>query len=565
MIESVSCERTCRAPRATARRGPLRPTPEKGVRLPSITPWWHHAAGYQIYLRSFADRDGDGVGDLAGLRDHLDHVASLGVDLVWISPCFSSPQADHGYDVADYTDVDPLFGDLAALDAVLQEAHAHGLKVVLDLVPNHSSDQHPWFRAARRSVDDPHRDYYVWRDPAPDGGPPNNWVSHFGGPAWTLDEASGQYYLHLFLPEQPDLNWANPAVADEFDTILAFWFERGVDGFRIDVAHSLVKDPGLRDNPRIKPLPPPGRHPAETFFAYEHRHDLDQDEVLDIYRRWRPLADEHHALLMGEVYLLDPERVGRYVAGDDGLHTAFCFLTLRAAWKADELRHTLADAVAASHGRFVWPLSSHDDPRAASRLGDGTQGRTRQLAYATLLAGLPGMFFLLQGDELGLPDGEVSRPSDPMAVRNRGSLGRDGARTPMPWTPDPPGWGFTDGDPWLGIGRNRTPEDTVAVQEADPDSHLHRMRRLLAVRRELADLVDAPVEWLAPDADHGDLVAYRRGDVVVAANAGASPASLALDGPGWSLTYATGGASVTDGRLLRLPPDEAAIVTRPDM
>ena len=524
--------------------------------------WWDDAAGYQVYLRSFADTDADGVGDLAGLRAHLDHVSSLGVDMVWISPCFPSPQADHGYDVSDYTDIDPLFGDLRAMDAVLTEAHERGLKVLLDLVPNHTSDEHPWFRAARRSRTDPYRDWYVWRDPAPDGGPPNNWVSHFGGPAWTCDEATGQYYLHLFLPEQPDLNWANPAVADAFDEILRFWFERGADGFRVDVAHSLVKDPSFADNPLVRPLPDEGGDAREIFFSYDHRHDLDQPGVLDVYRRWRRIADRHDAILLGEVYLLDPERISRYVADDDGLHGAFCFTTLRITWDADDLRVTLGDALGASHGRFVWPLSSHDDPRATTRFGGGEAGRRRQLSFLALLAELPGMLFLLAGDELGLPDGVVSEPSDPIAVRNEGSAGRDGARTPMPWTPEPPGWGFTSGTPWLEVGTNRTAADTVAAQEDDPGSHLQRVRALLATRRELADRVaDAPLRWL--DAGPA-VVAYRRGEVLVAANAGDESAEVALDGDGWSLAWASGSASVGDGAL-HLPADEAAILTHQDV
>ncbi|HEY8338341.1 MAG TPA: alpha-amylase family glycosyl hydrolase, partial [Egibacteraceae bacterium] len=239
--------------------------------------WWRGAVGYEVYLRSFADSDGDGVGDLRGVLEHLDHLAWLGVDIVWVTPFFPSPMHDHGYDVADYCGVDPRFGTLADLDALVAAVHARGMRLLIDLVPNHTSSEHPWFRAARSSRDNPYRDYYVWRDPAPDGGPPNNWTSHFGGPAWTFDEATGQYWLHLFLPEQPDLNWANPAVADEFDAILRFWLERGVDGFRIDVAHALAKHPDLPDNPPADPADADADHAlTDDFRRLQHIHDVNQ-------------------------------------------------------------------------------------------------------------------------------------------------------------------------------------------------------------------------------------------------------------------------------------------------
>ena len=247
----------------------------------STTPWWRDAVGYEVYIRSFADGDGDGVGDLHGLRDRLPHLADLGVDVVWITPCYPSPGFDHGYDVADYLDVDETFGGLDALQAVLDDAHALGMRVIMDIVPNHSSHHHPWFRAAVADPDSPHRDYYVWRDGDGDD-PPNNWMAHFGGPAWTRDPESGQWYLHLFLPEQPDLNWRNPEVRAEFAAILRTWFERGVDGFRIDVAHSLLVDPEFRDNPLPDP-PPDWSDPRSAFDQIDHVHDLDQPEVTDVY------------------------------------------------------------------------------------------------------------------------------------------------------------------------------------------------------------------------------------------------------------------------------------------
>ena len=519
--------------------------------------WWQAAVGYEVYLRSFDDSDGDGVGDLPGLRRRLPHLAGLGVDVVWVTPFYPSPQADHGYDVSDYLGVDPVFGTMADLDALLADAHDLGLRVMIDLVPNHTSDRHPWFVEARTSRSAARRDWYVWRDPAPDGGPPNNWVSHFGGPAWTFDETTGQYYLHLFLPEQPDLNWAHPEVRAAFDRILEFWLERGVDGFRIDVAHSLVKDPDLRDNPLLGEGPPPDASPIAVFDAHDHRHDLDQPGVLDVYRRWRRITRRYDAVLLGEVYLLDPDRLTRYVAGDDVLDAAFCFPALRTGWDADEIRHMLVRCVAAGGDAMSYPLSSHDDPRAATRFGGGAIGAGRALAYLALLGGLPGVPFLLQGDELGLDDGEVGADHhDPVAVRNPGATGRDGSRTPMCWEPGE-ALGFTTGQPWLPLGANRHEDLTVAAQERDPDSHLHRVRRLLAARRALPSLTDGtPVEWL----DAGpDVIALRRGEVVVACHLGDGEAQVALPAPG-ELAHATAEEAEVAGATLRLPADVTAYV-----
>lgn len=486
-------------------------------------PWWQGAVGYEVYLRSFQDSDGDGIGDLGGLRRRLDYLANLGVDLVWVTPLYPTPDADHGYDVADYLAVDERFGDLDAVRHLLAEAHGLGLRVIFDLVPNHTSDRHAWFQAAGADRNSPYRDYYVWRDPAPGGGPPNNWVSNFGGPAWTW-HPSGQYYLHLFLPEQPDLNWAHPPVRDEFDQILGFWFDLGVDGFRIDVAHSLVKDPELRDNPRLREVAADA-HPRVVHRSFNHLHDLDQPGVVDIYRRWRGIATAYDALLVGEVYLLDPQRLTRYVAPQDGLHSAFCFPALQTGWDADEIRDALVRGTAAGAGHLAWPLSSHDDPHAAMRFGGGATGARRALAYLTLLSGLPAMTFLHQGDELGIEDGEVSPAdaTDPIAVRTGRHLGRDGSRTPMPWDTTEHA-GFTTGAPWLPLGANRSERDTVAWQEGRSGSHLEQVRTLLQVRRTRPDLLgDADVVWL----DHGGpVIAYQRGATVVACNLSGEPADV---------------------------------------
>jgi alpha-glucosidase len=522
-----------------------------------MSQWWRQAVGYEVYIRSFNDATGDGIGDLPGLRQRLPYLAELGVDVVWITPFYPSPQADHGYDVADYLDIDPAFGTLDDLDAVVADAHRLGLKVMIDLVPNHTSDQHPWFLDARASRDAEHRDFYVWRDPNPDGGPPNNWVSHFGGPAWTFDETTGQYYLHLFLPEQPDLNWANPAVRTAFEQILEFWLGRGVDGFRIDVAHALVKDPELRDNPLLGAAPPPDASPQEIFASYDHRHDLDQPDVLEIYRRWRGLAREHDAVLLGEVYLLEPAKLSRYVDGDDVLDSAFCFPALKTGWDAKEIRDMLVACVAAGAGRMSWPLSSHDDPRAASRFGGGEVGARRAMAYLGLLAGLPGVPFLLQGDELGLDDGDTGGTNhDPIAVRNPGAVGRDGSRTPMLWEPGE-GFGFTTGEPWLPFGSNRHDDQTVAAQAASADSHLARVRRLLAARREVAGLAgDAEVSWL--DTEDA-VIAFRRGQILVACHVGDGTTRVALPCAG-TLLHATAGDAEVSADELRLPADATAYV-----
>jgi alpha-glucosidase len=521
-------------------------------------PWWWGATGYQIYIRSFHDASGDGVGDLAGIRDQLPYIGQLGVDVVWITPFYPSPQADHGYDVADYTDVDPTFGTLDEFRALVADAHELGLRVIIDLVPNHTSDRHPWFLDARRGRDAEHRDYYVWRDPGPDGGPPNNWVSKFGGPAWTFHAATGQYYLHHFLPEQPDLNWSDARVRAEFDRIVTFWLDHGVDGFRIDTAHLLVKDADLRDNPRLHDVPA-GAGPEAVYDGFDHRHDTDQAGVLDVYRRWHELVAARGAMLLGEVALLDPRSLTRYV--EPGvLDLAFYFPTLKAGWDAEELRAALVPAVEVAGQGFAWPLSSHDDPRAAHRFGGGALGERRSLAYLTLLAGLPGTVFVLQGDELGLDHGELAdvQLRDPVSVRNGGAVGRDGSRTPMPWNGDVH-LGFSTVPPWLPVPRGRTAAHSVAVQGSDEGSPLHRTRRLFATRRALPELRgDLPVRWLT---DGGPVIAFRRGDTVVVLNTAATGQELDL-GVDHELRFSSLDGAHVRGSVVALPPDTAVIATR---
>lgn len=530
--------------------------------------WWDAAVGYEVYVRSFFDTDADGVGDLAGVREKLDYLAWLGVDVVWLTPFSRSPMADFGYDVADYESVDPLFGDLATFDTLVAEAHTLGLRVVMDLVPNHTSNQHPWFVESRSSVDSDLRGYYHWRQPGPDGGRPNNWVSHFGGPAWTLDETTGQYYLHLFLPEQPDLNWNNPRVVREFDGILEFWLARGVDGFRIDVAHGLVKNMLMPDNPMRFPIDA-SMSPRQVFAAYDHRYDLDQAGVVSIYRRWRRLADAHDALLLGEVYLRDndPSKVSRYVSSGDALHRAFYFAPMHVPWEPRPMWSCFRDALDEAPTDLSWAQSSHDDPRAATRFGGGDLGRARSRAYTVLLFALPGLPFLFQGDELALEDWPVPSGdrADPIGTRNANPLDtRDNSRTPIPWAPGPHR-GFTTGpSTWLPVG-DRRDDETVAVQRDDPSSALHAMRTLLHLRRNLTDLGDpsVPVEWLTARSDH--VIALRRGATICAVNVGDGTATLALPEGRWRLRYSSENPAGSDDPIegsISLAAPEGVLLTR---
>jgi alpha-glucosidase len=438
-----------------------------------MSEWWRSGTIYQIYPRSFADANGDGIGDLAGIMERLDHLAgtetSLGVDAFWISPIFPSPLADFGYDVSDYLDVDPVFGDLATFDRLVAESHRRGLRVLLDLVPCHTSVEHPWFRASRSSQHDSKRNWYHWADPAPDGGPPNNWLSVFGGSAWELDEATGQYYLHSFYPEQPDLNWHNPAVADAFGDVLRFWRRRGVDGFRIDAIDRAIKDPLLRDNP-----PAAGVFVARLPERMQHELRLwnkDRPEVLDVVRALRHAAasaGDGDPLLIGESYI-PIERMARYL-GDrtgDAFDLAFDFDFLFAGWDAPRLRASIesAEAFLPQHG---WPcrvLSNHDVSRHASRFGaDAIR------AAAVLLMTLRGTPVLYMGEEIGMPDPQ------PTALDRSG---RDVSRSPMQWDASPSG-GFTTGTPWLPCGETR--DCNVADQVGDPASTLVLYRRLIALR-----------------------------------------------------------------------------------
>ena len=451
--------------------------------------WWRHGVLYQIYPRSYADSDGDGHGDLQGIRDRLDHLEWLGIDGIWLSPTFPSPNDDWGYDVADYRGVHPDFGTLEGLDGLIADARGRGIAVLLDLVPNHTSDVHPWFVEARGGRDAAHRDSYVWADPAPDGGPPNNWISAFGGDAWTFDEASGQWYLHNFLPSQPDLNWWKEEVRAEFDAILRFWLDRGVAGFRIDVAHSMIKDRELRDDP----VAGPDDHPEVVARGIKQVYSMNRPEGHEVIKRWRAVSDAHHppGVLVGETYVLELEQLlPFYGAGEDELHLAFNFLFVHAELAAAPMRE-IVEGMEAALPPAAWPVwtgSNHDAGRLATRWAAGDERKAR-IALMMLL-GLRGTAFLYAGDEIALPDGEVpeERERDPVARRTGDrSQGRDGCRTPMPWT-GAPGAGFTAGgvEPWLPIGDAAA--RNVADQREDPRSVLHLVRDLIALRRAEPDL-----------------------------------------------------------------------------
>ena len=516
-------------------------------------PWWHGCTGYEIYIRSFADSDGDGIGDLAGITDKLDYLSDLGIDFIWVTPFYPSPMADWGYDVADFCDVDPGFGSMGDLDGLVDAAHERSIRVVVDVVPNHTSHQHAWFRAALSDPDGPFRDHYIWRDPAADGGPPNNWVGYFGGPAWTLDEASGQYYLHLFLPEQPDLNWRNPVVHEEFDRIIRFWLDRGVDGFRVDVAGGLVKDAYLRSNPEVGVWNPAGTR-WEQWDAFEHLYDVFQPESLEIFRRGRAIVDDYGAWLMGETYTLEPEGLAALVPGD-GLHGGFWFEPMHIEWDVKQIRKALVRPVDLLGDRLLWATSSHDMPRSPTRLGGGDLGRARTLALNVLFSCLPGVPVLYQGEELGLVDGSVpvSAKLDPVGPAGDVAAGRDGCRTPMPWYPGSQN-GFTEGTPWLSSSA-RDDAETVEVQTRESGSWHDLYRALLGAKKEIGPLTGEDVHW--EDGGEGPVVHYRRGPISVAANT--SPEALTVqDVEQAELVFGTNGVVVVDGNV-ELPGHGAAI------
>ena len=511
-------------------------------------PWWHGAVFYQVYVRSFADSDDDGVGDLAGITSRLDYLKRLGVDAVWLTPFYPSPQKDHGYDVADYYDVNPEYGTLDDFDRLIAEAHRIGLKVLVDLVPNHTSDQHEWFRAAMSSPDDAHRGFYHFAAGKADGAPPNNWRSAFGGPAWARDETSGQWYLHLFAPEQPDLNWWNPQVPLEFERILKFWLDRGADGYRIDVASALFKRRDLADVPMVRdPLSGMAR-PDPAFLI------IDQPQVHEVYRAWRRIANEYEPsrVLVGEIF--EPRRQARYVVPDQ-LNMAFALI--RARWSANPWRRAIDADMHALRGPGVapsWTLSNHDVVRHTTRFGGGTTGRDRARAALLLLLGLPGQVFLYQGEELGLEEVDLPREArqDPLFIHTDGQHpGRDGCRVPMPWTKGAPNAGFSSKPPWLPMPAGW---DRLAVDAEDGAAYsmLRFYKRVLAARRLLWPWLPPSIVWLRSPSG---VLAYRRERLTVVCNFLARAVRMRVRG---RLVLGSAPlAAISQGRL-SLPPNSAA-------
>jgi alpha-glucosidase len=543
--------------------------------------WWRSAVVYQVYIRSFADGDGDGVGDIAGLRSRLRYIAELGADAIWVNPWYRSPMKDAGYDVADFRSIDPQFGTLADAEAMIAEAHELGLRVLLDLVPNHLSDQHLWFQEALAAEPGSHeRARFIFRDGRGAHGeePPNDWTSGFGGTAWTRvaerDGRAGQWYLHLFAPEQPDLDWTNPEVRDEFDNTIRFWFELGVDGFRVDVAHGLAKADGLPDIGSLE-WPPTGAEPVD------HPH-WDRDEVHEIYRRWCRLADSYDEprVFVAEAWVHNPDRLARYVRADE-LHTAFNFDFLLTPWEPEALRASIAAALSAHEAvgaAPTWVLSNHDTVREVSRYArpqdvrplrrlsdltglpaDFSLGVRRARAAALLMLALPGGAYVYQGEELGLsevedlPDEVLRDPGWEQSGRT--NRGRDGCRVPLPWSGARPPFGFSPegagSSPWLP-----QPDSwralTVEAQATEPGSMLELYRRALAIRRTHEALGDGSLEWV--DAPAEVLSFARDPGFVCVVNLAAEPVASPA-----GTTLLSSGPLEGDGRV---PPDTAVWIAR---
>jgi alpha-glucosidase len=486
---------------------------------PAGGPWWHGAVLYQLYVRSWRDADGDGYGDLRGIIERLDHLSWLGVDGIWLSPTMPSPDQDWGYDVSDYTGVHPELGTLADLDDLIAAAASRNMRVLLDLVPNHTSSAHPWFVDAVSARDARHRDYYVWADPVPGGGPPNNWLDATGQPAWQFDDRTGQFYLHNFLASQPDLNWWQPAVHEEFRGILRFWLDRGVAGFRIDVAHGLYKDALLRDNP-----PAVTDSPLEGRFGLRPVYNANQPQTHAVFTDWRQMAEHYHppALLLGETWVGGPGQLARFYGDNDELQLAFNFPFVFAGFTATELSEVVAKTLASLPAGAcpVWTASNHDVGRLASRWCGGDDRKVR-LALL-VLATLPGATVLYYGDEIGMADVDVP----PDLRRDRMSMdsahpggNRDRARTPMQWDPAP-GAGFSGAVPWLPAGDSAA--CNVADQARDPASTLSLCRDLIALRR--AELSGCVASYRTLPSPAG-VWAYRVGPLCVAANFSDQPVS----------------------------------------
>ncbi|ETB48607.1 alpha-amylase [Mycobacterium avium 11-0986] len=510
-------------------------------------PWWSSAVFYQVYPRSFADSDGDGVGDIDGVTAHLDHLEQLGVDAIWLNPVTVSPMADHGYDVADPRDIDPLFGGMAAIERLIAAAHRRGIKITMDVVPNHTSSAHPWFQAALAAgPGSDARQRYFFRDGRGTDGelPPNNWTSVFGGSAWTRvlepDGNPGQWYLHLFDTEQPDLNWEHPDVFDDFEKTLRFWLERGVDGFRIDVAHGMAKPAGLPDSPDLE---------SKVLHHSDDDPRFNHPSVHDIHRDIRKVVNDYPgAVTVGEVWVTDNARWAEYLRPDE-LHLGFNFRLTKIDFDAAQIHDAIQNSLAATalqDATPTWTLSNHDVGREVTRYGGGEVGLRRARAMAMVMLALPGAVFIYNGEELGLPDVELPDEvlQDPTWERSgHTERGRDKCRVPMPWSGQAPPFGFSSRtDTWLPMPKEWAAL-TVQKQRDDPDSTLSFFRRALELRRRRVEFDGDGVEWLEATAD---AVTFRRpGGLVCALNSGEQPVPL----PPGELVLAS--APLLDGKLPR--------------
>ena len=518
--------------------------------------WWRTGVVYQVYPRSIQDSNGDGIGDLKGIEQRLDYLVWLGVDAIWISPFYPSPMADFGYDVADYCGVDPIFGTLQDFDSLLAAAHAKGLKVLIDFVPNHTSDQHPWFLESRASRSTPKRDWYLWRDRKPHGEAPTNRLSVYEGSAWAYDETTRQSYLHSFLPEQPDLNWRNPQVEQAMFDVLRFWLDRGVDGFRMDVLWYLIKDDEWRDNPPNPEFDPARSPPHMTL---DPVYSADRPETLEIVKRMRRLLDGYPGdrVMVGETYLPIKRLAAYYGDRGDGAHLPFNFKLIQAEWNATEIDALVRryEAALPDGAQPNWVLGNHDNPRVASRIGPA-----RARAAMVLLLTLRGTPTLYYGDELGLTDVEIptERVQDPREKTQPGH-GRDPERTPMPWSAELNA-GFSPGEPWLPLNPD-WPKRNVEAERADPDSLLNLTRALLALRRTEPALHSGA--W-RPLNTEGEVLAYLREDA-------SSRWAIAINFSGVAVRFTPPAAGLlelstrsrqarVDGDHLDLGPHEAVVL-----
>ena len=528
-----------------------------------VSEWWRGAAIYQVYPRSFADSNDDGIGDLAGVTARLDYIAALGVDAVWLSPFFTSPMDDFGYDVSDYCGVDPIFGTIDDFDALVARAHDLGLRVIIDQVYSHTSNQHPWFQESRASRDNPKADWYVWADPKPDGGPPNNWQSVFGGPAWTWDARRGQYYLHNFLSSQPNLNGRNPAVQDALLEVARFWLERGVDGFRLDAINFIMCDPHLRDNP---PAPPTNAPRTRSFDFQLHIHNQSQPEIPAFLERVRALVDSYvDGFTVAEVGGEGAEREMKlFTAGDNRLHSAYGFNFLYAAELTPALVEGALGQWPAEQGMGwpSWAFENHDAPRAVSRWVAPEYRAPFARMKMLLLASMRGNIIIYQGEELGLTQVDIpfDRLLDPEAIANWPlTLSRDGARTPMPWYGDRPHGGFSATEPWLPLGEDHA---SLAIdrQQLDPQSQLAFTRSVIALREAHPALRTGEVRILHAS---GTLLALERlnGERLLCVfNMGAGPVTYGASTAPWRELLATAPVA-RDAAGFTLPPYSGFVAT----